>query len=147
MSTTTASWIGLGVAAFVAVNVWLNLKGRKKERRLQRIRGAQDAKAFAAMFAAEPERLVAENLYPRLQSITYTHALPLAKDDTFPALHFDPEDLLDEVRGVFADLGCNKPNSTELTQGLAGVETIGELVVALAKLTSAETTSSNSTER
>ena len=134
MTYTTAIWLGGGASAFVMATIWLNVRGRRRERHLLQIRGAQDAKSFAAMFAAEAEQAVATALYPRLQRITYTHAVPFTKDDTFRALDFDAEDLLDEVMAIFGDLGSNTPTSRELSQELTGVSTVGELVAALARL-------------
>jgi hypothetical protein len=123
---------------FVIITAWLNVKGRRRERVIAKARGPQqDVAAFVGMFTTAAERQVARKLYPRLQNITYTHELPLAKDDTFRTLGVDADDLLDEVLAVFADLGCHKPTDAELNAELAGVKTIGQLVTAIANLTSA----------
>jgi hypothetical protein len=106
------------------------------------------------MFAMDAERAIARNLYPRLQRLTFTGNLPLLKEDRlFPAvrsgsilsdeasvhtLGFDDEDLADEVIACLKELGCAVPQSA-LTDGLSGVKTIGQLVSALAKLSSSLT--------
>jgi hypothetical protein len=137
MSSTTIIAIGVAGLAVVVITVWHNVRGRRRERAIVNARGPQDVAAFVGMFTTDAERLVAQKLYPRLQSLTHTHELPLAKDDIFRTLDIDIEDLLDEVVAVFADLGCRKPTDSELSDGLAGVKTIGQLVSAIANLTTA----------
>ncbi len=103
------------------------------------------------MFSTDAERLVATRLYPRLERLTFSRELPLLKDDRlFSAaysgfnpvrrsgrapLGFDDEDLLDEVRAVFKEIGC-EASEAAFADELQGAETVGQLITALANLTS-----------
>jgi len=140
-----------GFSAFVFYTVVLNARGRKAERELARARGTQNATTFADMFPTEPERVVARTLYPRLEKLTFTKALPLSKEDrlfstphtasilsdeaTSHYLNFDDEDVWDDVVAVLKELSCDAPK-TLIANEIQGVETIGQLVTGLAKLTS-----------
>ena len=141
-----------GFCALVAVyTVLLNARGRKAERAIARVRGAQNAASFAEMFSTEAERAVAWALYPRLEKLTFTQELPLSKADRLFSrsfsgsilsdeaaahwLNFDDEDLWDDVLAVLTDLGCDVPK-TVVADELEGVESVGQLVTALSKLAS-----------
>jgi len=50
-------------------------------------------------------------------------------------LGFDDEDLLDEVRAVFKEIGC-EASEAAFADELQGAETVGQLITALANLTS-----------
>jgi hypothetical protein len=78
-------------------------------------------------------------------------SLPLSKEDrvfshpysgsilsdevTAHCLSFDDEDLWDDIVAVLSELGCDAPKPVIADQ-LQGVETVGQLVTALAMLTS-----------
>src|SRR5438105_13793959 len=103
------------------------------------------------MFPTNEERIVAGTLYPRLERLTFTRELPLSKEDrlfsipysgsilsdevTAHCLRFDDEDIWDDVIAVLTELRCTLPK-TVIADELQDVETIGQLVTALAKLTS-----------
>jgi len=144
--------VGSGVVALVAHTLWFNHTGRDKERALVKTRIAQNATSFAKMFGTEAEQLVAAKLYPRLERLTFTHALPLYMDDRLFSTHafgsilspgptehtlgFDREDLLDEVLATVKELGYKTPSDAELSAELhQGIETVGQLVQAVARLT------------
>jgi len=140
-----------GVSAFVGYTVLLNVRGRKAERALAKARGTQDATSFAEMFPTDTERVIARMLYPRLEKLTFTRELPLSKEDRLFStpysssilsddvaahrLNFDDEDLWDELIAILAELRCDTPEIV-IADELQGVETIGQLVTALAKVTS-----------
>jgi len=140
-----------GFSAFVGYAVLFNLRGRKAERALAQARGIQDATSFAEMFPTEAERVVARTLYPQLERLTFSRVLPLSKEDRLCSipysgsilsdkmiahcLNFDDEDLWDGVVAVLTELRCEAPK-TVIRDGLQGVETVGQFVLALAKLTS-----------
>jgi hypothetical protein len=140
-----------GFSAFVGYTVLFNVRGRKAERALAKARGTQNATSFAEMFPTDAERVVAGTLYPRLEKLTFTRALPLSKEDqlfsalytgsilfdevTAHYLNFDDEDLWDDIVAVLTEL-CSDAPQTVIANELQGVETIGQLVTALAKLTS-----------
>jgi hypothetical protein len=143
-----------GFLALVVVIVLFNIRERKTERALAHVRGAQDLSAFAAMFSTDAEHSMAKALYPRLEQQTSTRELPLVKEDRlFPppfdgsilselatghCLRFLEEDLFDVVMAALAELGCNTPE-TVVADELQGVETVGQLVTGLARLTSQPT--------
>ena len=103
------------------------------------------------MFPTDGERVVARMLYPRLEKLTFTRELPLSKEGrlfstpynssilcaevTVFDLNFDDEDLWDELIAVLTELRCEAPK-TVIADELQVVETIGQLVTALAKVTS-----------
>lgn len=138
-----------GFSAFVAYTVLFNARGRKAERALAKARGPQNATSFAEMFPTDAERIVARTLYPRLEKLTFTRELPLSKEDllfstpysvsilsdevTAYNLSFDDEDLSDDVVAVLTELRCGAPKAV-IADELQGVETLGQLVSALAKL-------------
>lgn len=140
-----------GFSAFVAYTVLFNVRGHKAERSLAQVRGVQNAIAFAEFFPTDAERVVARTLYPRLQRLTFTRELPFSKEDrlfshpysgsilsnevTAHCLSFDDEDLWDDIVAVLTELGCDAPK-TVIADQLQGVETVGQLVTALAMLTS-----------
>jgi len=140
-----------GFSAFVAYTVLDNVRGRKGERALAKARGAQNATSFAELFPTDAERIVARALYPQLENLTFTRELPLSKEDrlfptpqngsvlsdevTAPCLSFDDEDLWDGVVAVLSELRCDTPKIV-IADELQGVETVGQLVSALAKLAS-----------
>jgi hypothetical protein len=140
-----------GFSAFVGYTIVLNVRGGKAERALSHARGAQSATTFAEMFPTDAERVVARMLYPRLEKLTYTKAFPLSKEDrlfstphtgsilsdeaTAYYLNFDDEDVWDDAIAVLRDLSCDAPKSV-IADEMQGVETIGQLVTGLAKLTS-----------
>src|SRR6478672_8734951 len=140
-----------GFSAFVAYTVLLNVRGRKVERALAKVRGVQNAYSFAETFPTDAERVVARTLHPRLERLTFTRELPLLKEDrlfsppysgsilsdevTGHCLGFDDEDLWDDVVAVVKKLGCDAPK-TLIADQLQGVETVSQLVTALAKVTS-----------
>ena len=142
--------ITCGFSAFVGYTVLFNIRGRKAERAVAKARGTQNATSFAEMFPTDAERLVARMLYPRLEKLTFTRELPLSKEDrlfstpysrsilcaevTVHDLNFDDEDLWDELIAVLTELRCEAPK-TVIADELQGVETIGQLVTALAKVT------------
>jgi hypothetical protein len=143
-----------GFSAFVGYTVLFNMRGHKAERALAQVRGTQNATSFAEMFPTDAERVVARTLYPRLEKLTFTRELPLSKEDrlcsvpysgsilsdevTAHCLDIDAEDLWDGVVAVLTELRCEVPK-TVIADGLRGVETVGQLVIALAKLTSPAT--------
>jgi len=140
-----------GISAFVGYTVLFNVRGRKAERALAKARGTQNATSFAEIFPTDAERVTARILYPRLEELTFTGELPLLKEDrlfstpsassTLPGevathdLDFDDEDLWEEVIAALKELRCEAPESV-IASGLQGVETVGQLVTALAKVTS-----------
>jgi len=140
-----------GFLAFVVFIALFNIQEHKTERALAQLRGAQDATSFAALFVTDAERVVAKALYPRLEQQTATRTLPLAREDklfsppysgsilsesaTAHCLRFLEEDLFDEVLAVVTELGCDAPK-TVVADELQGVETVGQLVTALARVTS-----------
>jgi hypothetical protein len=143
--------IACGFLAFVIFTILFSIRERKIERGLAQIRGAQDVTSFAEIFSTGAERAVARALYPRLKKQTATRALPLIKEDRLfslsyhasilsdsaiaHSLRFLEEDLFDEVIAVLAELGCSVPK-TVVADELEGVETVGQLVSALAKVIS-----------
>jgi hypothetical protein len=140
-----------GFLAFVFFTILFNIRERKVERTLAQIRGAQDVTSFTEIFSTDAERVVARALYPRLRQQTATRAVPLIKEDrlfslpynrsilsdsaTAHSLRFLEEDLFDQVIAVLAELECNVPK-TVVADELEGVETVGQLVSALAKVIS-----------
>ena len=138
-----------GFLAFVFFTILFNIRERKMERGLAQIRGAQDVTSFTEIFSTDAERVVARALYPRLKHQTATRAVPLIREDrlfslsdngsilpdsaTVYSLRFLEEDLFDEVIAVLAELECNVPK-TVVADELEGVETVGQLVSALAKV-------------
>ena len=140
-----------GFSAFVVFVALFNIQEHKTEKALSQLRGGQDATSFAALFVTDAERVVAKALYPRLQQQTATRKLPLAREDklfsapysgsilsesaTAHCLRFLEEDLFDEALAVLAELGCDVPKTVAADE-LQGVETVGQLVTALARVTS-----------
>lgn len=140
-----------GISAFVGFTVLINVRGHNAERALAKTRGAQNATSFAEMFPTEAERVIARMLYPRLEKLTFTRELPLSKEDRLFStpnstlilsdevvahhLDFDDEDLWDELIAVLTELQCEAPK-TVIADQLQAVETIGQLVTALAKVKS-----------
>ena len=140
-----------GISAFVGYTVLLNVRGHQAERALAEARGIQNATSFAEMFPTDAERVIARMLHPRLEKLTLTRELPLLKEDrlfstpdsgsilsddvTAHHLSFDDEDLWHEVIAILAELRCEAPEIV-IADGLQGVETVGQLVTALAKVTS-----------
>lgn len=138
-----------GVVAFLFLVLW-NIRDRRTEKALAQLRGAQDVTSFAAMFSTDAEPPVARNLYPRLEQQTATRNLPLAREDklfsppyggsilseeaTAHCLCFLEEDLFDAVLAVLRKLGCDAPQ-TVVADELDGVETVGQLITALARMT------------
>jgi hypothetical protein len=139
-----------GVLAFVVFLVFSSMRDRKTEKALAQLRGAQDVTSFAAMFSTDAERAVARALYPRLEQQTATRNLPLVREDklfsppdsgsilseqaTAHCLRFLEEDLFDAVLAVLRELGCEAPQ-TVVADELDGVETVGQLITALARVT------------
>ena len=140
--------------AFVLFVILFNVQQRKTERALAQVRGAQNTASFAAMFRTDAERVVAGALYPRLKQQTATRELPLLREDrlfsdpysgsilsdsaTAHCLRFLEEDLFDMVLEVLTELRCDAPKTVVADQ-LQGVETVGQLVTALAEVTSQAT--------
>jgi hypothetical protein len=139
-----------GVLAFVVFLVFSNIRDRKTEKALAQLRGAQVVASFAEMFSTDAERAVARTLYPRFEQQTATRNLPLAREDklfsppysgsilseqaTAHCLRFLEEDLFDAVLAVLRELGCDAPQ-TVVADELDGVETVGQLITALARVT------------
>jgi hypothetical protein len=137
-----------GFSAFVGYTVLFNTRGRKAERAVAQARGTQSAPSFAEMFPTDAEQDVARALYPRLEKLTFTGQLPLLREDRLffnrntgsilseevsaQHLNFDDEELWEEIVAVLPELHCDTPK-TVIADELQGVETVGQLVTALAK--------------
>jgi len=139
-----------GVLAFAVFLVFSNIRDRKTEKALALLRGAQDVTSFAAMFSTDAERAIARALYPRLEQQTATRNLPLVREDklfsppysgsilseqtTAHCLCFEEVDLFDTVLAVLRELECDAAK-TLVGDELDGVETVGQLITALARVT------------
>lgn len=139
-----------GVLAFVVFIAFSNIRDRRTEKALAQVRGAQDVTSFAAMFSTDAERTVARTLYLRLEQQTATRNLPLVREDklfsppysgsilseqaTAHCLRFLEEDLFDTVLAALRELDCDAPQ-TVVADELDGVETVGQLITALARVT------------
>ena len=143
-----------GVLALLVFFALFSIREHKTERALARLRGAQDISSFAAMFSTDAERTIAKVLYPRLEQQASTREFPLAKEDrlfspqfggsilsesaTGYCLRLLEEDLFDLAIAALTEVGCNAPEIV-VADELQGVESVGQLVTALGRLTSQPT--------
>jgi hypothetical protein len=122
------------VSGFVAWTIWLNIRGRRYERRLSRERGSQTESEFVSLFQTEAEQYAAKLLYPRIESLTFTKQLPLRADDslTNEPLSIVPDDLTFEIEELFAESGMCFSLNPDAADALSKARTVGELVARIA---------------
>jgi hypothetical protein len=106
------------------------------ERALCEQRGSQTAEEFALLFENESVGRIAKALYPHLQLLTVTGAVPLRPSDLlFQELRVDDEDLVDAIDDALIKLGRSRPNRQEWKlAGCDKISTVDELVKASCRL-------------
>jgi len=138
----TSFFIVAGVGLVVGLVSWYFMVERVRQQRkrielaLREQRGPQTAQEFALLFENESERCIAGNLYPELQLLTITGAVPLRPGDLlFRELRLDDVGLVGAIDNALAKLGRNRPKRQEwVLAGCEKISTVRELVSASSRL-------------
>jgi hypothetical protein len=130
---------GLLVGSAVVAGITIfNVRGRRRERKMQAERGAQTAADFASLFDTATERFIAGKLFPYLQMSTFTKQFSFRLDDKLwePPLQFVKDDVEDNLHLGFWDdleLGLSAEHDGFGAQVLSA-RTIGDLVHTIAAI-------------